>query len=54
MVFFGQFPGEDFRDTQSANISDLDLEAFLQEFSGIGFEWNGEPLSFDTFLKALE
>ena len=54
VAFMGRFPGEAFRDTQSVNTSDLNTVAFLRQFSGLGFEWDGHPISFDTFLKALE
>lgn len=52
--FYGHLPGEAFSDAQSVNTSDLDIVDFLQTFSGLNFEWDGRPISFDTFLAALE
>ncbi len=52
--FYGHFPGEAFSDAQSVNTSDLDIVEFLRTFSGLDFEWDGQPISFDTFLTALE
>jgi uncharacterized surface protein with fasciclin (FAS1) repeats len=54
VAFMGRFPSQAFHDTQSLNTSDLFIVAFLREFSGLGFEWAGHPISFDTFLSALE
>lgn len=53
-AFYGTTQGDDFTDTQSENTSDLDIASFLQQFSGRGFEWADHPVSFETFLKALE
>jgi hypothetical protein len=52
--FIGRVSGGAFRDTQSGNTSDLTILEFLRTFSGLGFEWDGHPISFDTFLDALD
>ncbi len=51
---FSDNPDEDSLGAQSVNTSDLNTVAFLQHFSGLGFEWDGHPISFDTFLRAVE
>jgi Fasciclin domain len=54
VAFFGRFPGENFRDTQSGNTSELNALEFMKGFSGLGYEQNGHVFSFDTFLAAME
>ncbi|MDQ3399300.1 MAG: fasciclin domain-containing protein, partial [Deinococcota bacterium] len=54
VAMVGRFPGEDFTATQSPNSSDLNTLAFLQGFSGVGYEQDGHEFSFDTFLAAVE
>ena len=54
VAFMGHFPGENFRDTQSGNTSELNALDFLKGFSGLGYNPEGVAFTFDTFLAAME
>jgi TRAP-type C4-dicarboxylate transport system substrate-binding protein len=55
--FFGHFPGtlgEDFDGSGSSPSSNLNTLELLKGFSGVGLEADSQPVSLDTFLKAVE
>jgi TRAP-type transport system periplasmic protein len=55
--FFGHFPGtlgEDFDGSGSSPSSNLNTLELLSGFSGVGLEADSQPVSLDTFLKAVE
>lgn len=50
----GRLTDDAVTEAQSGNTSDMSPLSFLRQFSGLGFEWDGNPLSFETFLNAVE
>lgn len=50
----GDFDFGDFEYIESQRTSDLNVIDFLRTYSATGFQHEGQPLSFDTFLSMIE
>ncbi len=54
VAFSGRLSDGEITESESDNTSDLSTLEFLRQFTGLGFEVGGNPLSFETFLAAAE